>query len=309
MASYPPGSTFKVFEALIGLQEKVLYPSYKYPCGPGYSAPGVFVGCHVHRSPLDLISAIQNSCNAYFCNVFRNIMDNPANPTIYQNFDLWISYLRSFGLGNKLGIDLPNELKGYLPTTDYYDRYYGENHWNSLTLISLAIGQGELGFTPLQMANLAATVANRGWYKTPHVIKEIEGAASAIDVTDSIHTIPVDPRHFETVVEGMDLVVNGEPGTGSTARIAHIPGIRVCGKTGTAENPHGKDHSIFMAFAPKDNPKIALSVYVENGGFGSTYAAPIASLMIEYYLNREVTRKWLEDYILKTDLIHGTTEE
>lgn len=309
MASYPPGSTFKVIEALIGLQEKVLYPSYKYSCGPGYSAPGVFVGCHLHRSPLDLISAIQISCNAYFCNVFRNIMDNPANPTIYQNFDLWISYLRSFGLGNKLGIDLPNELKGYLPSTDYYDRYYGKNHWSSLTLISLSIGQGELGFTPLQMANLAATVANRGWYKTPHVIKEIEGAASAMDTTDSIHTIPVDPRHFETVVEGMDLVVNGEPGTGSTARIAHIPGIRVCGKTGTAENPHGKDHSIFMAFAPKDNPKIALSVYVENGGFGSTYAAPIASLMIEYYLHRKVTRTWLEDYILKTDLIHGTTEE
>ncbi|NOY38535.1 MAG: penicillin-binding protein 2 [Chlorobi bacterium] len=309
MASYPPGSTFKVVDALIALQEKVLFPYYKYSCGPGYGAGGIYVGCHIHRSPLDLIGAIQNSCNAYFCNVFRNILDNPAFPTIYENFNRWIDYLHQFGFGNTLGIDVPNELKGYLPSTDYYDRYYGKNHWSSLTLISLAIGQGELGFTPLQMANLSAIIANRGWYRTPHVIREIEGDGFPDETFNIQHHIKIDSTYFETVVKGMDLVVNGEPGTGSTARIARIPDIRVCGKTGTAQNPHGKDHSIFMAFAPRDNPKIAISVYVENGGFGSTYAAPIASLMIEQYLKGVVERKWLEDYILKTDLIHGEKEK
>lgn len=309
MASYPPGSTFKVVDALIALQDKVLYPSSKYSCAPGYAAAGVYVGCHIHRTPLDLIGAIQNSCNAYFCNVFRNILDNPIRPNIYENFNHWLGYLNQFGFGHKLGVDLPNELKGYLPETAYYDRYYGEGHWSSLTLISLAIGQGELGFTPLQMTNLAATIANRGWYITPHVVREIEKEGSPGTYNLMHHKIGIDSVHFETVIKGMDLVVNGEPGTGSTARIARIPDIRVCGKTGTAENPHGEDHSIFMAFAPRDNPKIAISVYVENGGFGATYAAPIASLMIEQYIKGNTERKWLEDYILNTDLIHGKKEE
>ncbi len=309
MASYPPGSTFKVVNALIGLQEKVLYPSYKYECHAGYYAAGVHVGCHIHRSPLNLTEAIQNSCNAYFCNVFRNILDDPKFPSIYQSFTNWKHHLESFGFGHPLGIDLPNELSGYLPDTAYYDRYYHKNGWSSLTLISMAIGQGELGLTPLQMANLAATVANRGFYLTPHVVKEIEGRDTINRRFLEEHQVAIDRKYFDVVVNGMDLVVNGEPGTGSTARIAHIPDIRVCGKTGTAQNPHGKDHSIFMAFAPKDNPRIAISVYVENGGFGSTYAAPIASLMIEKYLKGKISRPWLEDYIRKTDLIHGEKQK
>ncbi len=309
MASYPPGSTFKVVNALIGLQEKVLYPSYKYECHAGYYAAGVHVGCHIHRSPLNLVEAIQISCNAYFCNVFRNILDDPKFPTIYQSFENWKHHLEMFGFGHPLGIDLPNELSGYLPDTSYYDRYYHKNGWSSLTLISMAIGQGELGFTPLQMANLAATVANRGYYLTPHVVKEIEGRDSINRRFREEHLVGIDRKYFDIAVEGMDRVVNGEPGSGSTARIAHIPDIRVCGKTGTAQNPHGKDHSIFMAFAPKDTPRIAISVYVENGGFGATYAAPIASLMIEKYLKGKITRTWLEDYIRKTDLIHGEKQK
>jgi len=309
MASYPPGSTFKVVNALIGLQEKVLYPSYMYSCAPGYYAQGVYVKCHIHRTPLDLIGAIQNSCNAYFCHVFRNILDDPKFPTIYQSFANWKQHLESFGFGHKLGCDLPNELNGFLPDTSYYDRYYHKNGWGSLTLISMAIGQGELGLTPVQMANLAATIANRGYYYIPHVIKEIEGKTS-IDAAFRIkHRIDIDSIYFNVVIKGMDLVVNGELGTGSTARIAHINDIRICGKTGTAQNPHGKDHSIFMAFAPKDNPKIAISVYVENAGFGSTYAAPIASLMIEKYLRGKIIRPWLEEYIRKTDLIHGNKKK
>ncbi len=304
MASYPPGSTFKVVNALIGLQEQVLHPWNEYACHGGYYARGIHVGCHNHRSPLNLTEAIQNSCNAYFCNVFRNILDNPRYPSIYRSFDQWKHYLQTFGFGQQLGIDLPHEMKGYLPDTSYYDRYYHKNGWSSLTLISMAIGQGELGLTPLQMANLAATVANRGYYLTPHVVREIEGTDSLDARFREVHTVPIDPRYFDVVIKGMDLVVNGEPGTGSTARIAHIPDIRVCGKTGTAQNPHGEDHSIFMAFAPKDHPRIAISVYVENGGFGATYAAPIASLMIEKYLKGKITRPWLEEYIRKTDLIH-----
>ena len=305
MASYPPGSTFKVVNALIGLQERVIFPSSTYGCAPGYYAPGVYVGCHIHRTPLNLKGAIQNSCNAYFCHVFRNILDNSHYPSIYQSFESWRHYLESFGLGQRLGIDLPNELSGFLPDTSYYDRYYHKNGWSSLTLISMAIGQGELGLTPLQMANLAVTIANRGYFYTPHVVKAIEGNLTIDPAFRLKHRVAVDSSNFRIVIDGMDLVVNGEPGTGSTARIAKIDGIRVCGKTGTAQNPHGKDHSIFMAFAPKDNPKIAVSVYVENGGFGSTYAAPIASLMIEKYLRGKITRKWLEERMRNTDLIHG----
>ncbi len=309
MASYPPGSTFKVVNALIGLQERVLFPSSMYSCAPGYYAPGVYIACHIHRTPLDLVGAIQNSCNAYFCNVFRNILDNPEYPSIYQTFSIWRNYLQRFGLGHRLGIDLPNELNGFLPDTSYYDHYYHKNGWSSLTLISMAIGQGELGLTPLQMANLTATIANRGYYIVPHVVKEVQGKSSVDPGFLVKHSVGIDSSYFSVVIKGMDLVVNGEPGSGSTARIARIDDIRVCGKTGTAQNPHGKDHSIFIAFAPKNKPKIAVSVFVENGGYGATYAAPIASLMIEKYLHGKIKRNWLEEYIRKTDLIHGLPEK
>ena len=308
MAIYPPGSTFKVINGLIGLQEKVIYKQTEFYCDGGYYSGGIHVACHNHDSPLNLPEAIQNSCNTYFCNVFRRILDNPAYPSVREGYNAWRGHVLSFGFGQKLETDFPFELKGFVPMDSYYDRYYGKTGWNSLTVRSLAIGQGELGITPLQMANMTAAIANHGYYYTPHIVKEIEGEAVIDERFFNKHFTTIDSVYFPIIINGMDMAVNGPPGSGSTARIARIDDIIVCGKTGTAENPHGEDHSIFIAFAPKDNPKIALSVYIENGGFGATYAAPIASLMIEKYLKREITRQWHENYILETDLIHNEKE-
>lgn len=309
MASYPPGSTFKLINGLIGLQEKVLTPATEYYCDLGYYARGIYVKCHNHDSPLNLAGAIQNSCNAYFCNVFRSILDSKNYDDIHESFQAWHDYLISFGFGQVLSTDLPNELKGFIPLPSYFDRYYGKKGWSSLTLISLAIGQGELGITPLQLANMSAGIANRGFYYSPHIIKEVGGKPVQDPRITVRHYSKVDSGNYDIIIKGMELAVNGAPGTGSTARIARIDSITVCGKTGTAQNPHGEDHSVFVAFAPKENPQIAVSVIVENGGYGATYAAPIASLMIEKYLKRVVRRTWLENYILTTDLIHGKPED
>jgi penicillin-binding protein 2 len=297
MAQYPPGSTFKTINALVGLQEGVLQTQTSYYCDYGYYYRGVHVACHAHSAPLELVGAIQNSCNTYFCNVFRRIMENPAYENTEDAFNHWRDHVVSFGFGTKLGSDFTNELKGNIPTADYYDRYYTKGRWNFLTIISMAIGQGELLTTPIQMANMTAAIANRGWYYTPHLVKRIENSGKIDARFREKHFTTIDSSNYTPVVDGMDLAVNGE--AGSTARIAKIPGITVCGKTGTAQNPHGEDHSIFIAFAPKDNPKIALAVYVENEGFGGTWAAPIASLMIEKFLTGEVKRTWLEQYILR----------
>jgi penicillin-binding protein 2 len=207
----------------------------------------------------------------------------------------------SFGFGKKLHSDFTNELKGYIPDTTLYDRVYGQKGWSSLTVYSLAIGQGELGTTPLQMANMTAAIANRGSYYTPHVVKNIEGELDIDDRYKEKHHTLIDSAIFEPIIDGMELAVNG--GAGSTAWRGKIPGITVCGKTGTAENPHGKDHSIFVAFAPKENPRIAISTYVENAGYGSTYAVPIARLMIEKYLKDTITQPYLEKYILDANLL------
>lgn len=311
MAQYPPGSTFKPINGLIGVQEKVLFPSTTYSCNFGYHTRGLSVGCHDHDSPLTLISSIQMSCNAYYCNVFRSILDQSKFSDIHESFDNWRNHLFSFGFGKKLSLDLPNELKGFIPETSYYDRYYGKTGWSSLTVISLSIGQGELGVTPLQMANSTAAIANRGYYYPPHIVKSIEGKADPHELSITRHYTTIDSVNFTTIIDGMDLAVNGAPGSGSTARIAKIDSIIVCGKTGTAQNPHGEDHSLFISFAPKENPQIAIVVIVENGGFGASYAAPIASLMIEKYLKGEVSkrRKWVEDYILKADFIHVGQED
>ncbi|MBN1108601.1 MAG: penicillin-binding protein 2 [Bacteroidales bacterium] len=304
MASYPPGSTFKPINGLIGLQEKVIVPETEFGCNNGY----LFVGCHSHRSPLDLKDAVANSCNSYFCQAFRRILENPSYPSIPEAFDKWRSYLEEFGFGKKLGTEFSNELNGILPTTAYYDRYHGKGGWKALTVISLAIGQGEIGTTPLQMANMTAAIANRGYYYIPHIVKAI-GSGKNIDAKfTQKHSISIDSTNFEEIVLGMELAVNG--GAGSTARIAAINDIVVCGKTGTAENPFGEDHSVFIAFAPKENPRIAIAVYVENAGFGATYAAPVASLMIEKYLKGDVAmnRKWLEDRMLKLNLTDSIPE-
>jgi penicillin-binding protein 2 len=299
MAQYPPGSTFKTIMALIGLQEKVISIRTSHNCFYGFYVGNIHTGCHLHDTPLNLIEAIQNSCNTYFINVLKSTLQDVKFPNTAATYDNWRGHLLSMGFTKPLGIELTNELDGNIPGSSYFNRIYGENHWNYLTIRSLAIGQGELLVTPIQMANMAATIANRGYYIIPHLVKDIEGEDEIDEAYLERHYTTIDTSNYWPVVEGMDLVVNGGAGSGSTARNARIAEIRVCGKTGTAENPHGNDHSIFIAFAPKDHPKIAIAVYVENQGFGTTYAAPIASLMIEKYLAREVKRTWYENWVLQ----------
>jgi len=306
MASYPPGSTFKIMNGLIGLQEEVIRPTSLFSCSNGYHAGSLTVGCHSHSSPLNLVQAVAQSCNAWFCNAFRNTLENPKYNSIQDAFDKWRDYLVAFGFGNKLGIDLSNELPGNIPARSYYDRYYGKDRWKALTVISLAIGQGEIGATPLQMANMAAVIANRGSFYIPHVVKKIGDNGAPSPLYTQKYITGISPENFEPVIEGMEGAVNGGPG--STARGARLDSIIICGKTGTAQNPHGKDHSIFVAFAPKDNPQIAIAVYVENAGFGSTFAAPIASLLIEKYLTGEVKRAYLEDHVLNMVINPGGQE-
>ena len=296
MALYPPGSTFKPINGLIGLQEGVIEEDTEFGCNYGY----LFVGCHGHSSPLDLAASVANSCNSYFCQTFRRILENKKYSTTEEAYGQWKKYLDEFGFGRTLGTDFMNELSGFVPSSAYYDRYHGQNRWRALTVISLAIGQGELGTTPLQMANMTAAIANRGYYYTPHIVKGI-GEIGEIDPKfKEKHYIDIDSANFEVIIEGMEGAVSGVPG--ATARSAAIRDIIVCGKTGTAQNPHGDDHSVFVAFAPKDDPKIAIAVYVENAGFGATYAAPIASLMIEKYLTGSVSDKAKEKRMLELDL-------
>lgn len=299
-AWYPPGSTFKTINALIGLQEGVATENTKYPCNHGYSIGSFHLGCHGHASPLDLRQSIQHSCNGYYCYEFRSILDAPKFGGAHKALDIWKDYLVKFGLGYRLGIDIANENRGFVPNTAYYDKTKGP-YWNSLGVISLSIGQGELLLTPIQLCNVAATIANKGWFYTPHVVHHIENSE-----IDSLYRTKrytdIDSSYFNIVQDGMEAAVWGAGG--GTAHGAQIPGIKVCGKTGTAQNPHGKDHSIFMSFAPREKPEIAITVYVENGGFGATWAVPIGSLMIEKYLTGEIRqeRKWQEDRILNAVL-------
>lgn len=303
MAKYPPGSTFKVVNALIGLQEEVITTNSVFSCHGGYRVGSFHLGCH-HNGSIDFTYSIQGSCNAYYCNVYRRILDDKKFPSIADAYMNWRSHLQSFGLGRKLGSDLAYEMEGFIPTDKYFDRFYGEGRWKSLMLVSMAIGQGELGLTPFQMANLTAAVANRGYYYIPHIVKSIEGESDIASRFKEKQYTSIDRKYFEPVINGMELVVQS-----GTATRARVKGISICGKTGTAENPHGKDHSIFIAFAPRDEPKIALSVYVENAGFGSTWAAPIASLMIEKYLRDTITRSYLEKYILDANLLIDKEKE
>lgn len=302
MSAQPPGSVFKLVNGLIGLQEEVISPGTFYPCYQGYIAGKLKVGCHNHPSPLDLHHAIMMSCNAYFCYAFRAIIDNKKYSSVRESFEKWREYVGSFGFGQKLGSDFPSELEGYIPTAARYDRIHGKNAWKSLSIISLSIGQGELGCTPLHLANLAATIANRGYYYIPHIRKGTEDFPLDERFGQRHYTM-IDTSHFETVVEGMRMAVSGGPG--ATAGIAAIPGISVCGKTGTAQNPHGDDHSVFICFAPEENPKIAVVAYLENAGFGATWAAPTASLLVEKYLCGEICqqRKYLEQRILDANLM------
>jgi penicillin-binding protein 2 len=294
LAQYPPGSTFKLINALIGLQEKVIYSGSRFGCDEGYvyGEEKRKMKCHPHRTPLNLTESISNSCNAYFCNVYRAIIEK--YPNTYEGYEVWRNYVTSFGLGNWLNNDLPTGQKGFVPTQNFYDRIYGRNRWKSLTNLSLSIGQDALLTTPIQMANMTAAIANRGYYFTPHIVKSIDNDSIDSRFTKPLYTM-IDSSLFEIVIKGMQEVVEDEEL--GTSNIAKMENITVCGKTGTAQNPHGEDHSIFIGFAPKDNPKIALAVYVENGGWGSTWAVPIGSLMIEKYLNDTIERGGLEKKI------------
>ena len=303
-ASYPPGSVFKLVNGLIGLEEGVLKPEYAYPCNHGYPYGNRKLGCHGHRSPLILEDAVMMSCNGYFCYVLKNILENRKYESIQDSFTKWREYVMSFGFGHKLGSDFPAELGGNIPTSNYYDRIYGKNGWKFTTIISLSIGQGEIGVTPLQIANLCATVANRGYYIIPHIIKDSEN----VKIDDIYHEkkyTKVDTNNFKKVINGMYMAVNGGGSAGGTAFAAAIPGLDVCGKTGTAQNPRGADNSVFICFAPKDDPKIAIAAYIENAGFGATWACPIASLMVEKYLTGDIReeRKYVEERVMSGNLM------
>ena len=278
MGQFPPGSTFKTTQGLTFLEEGIITPQTSYPCYGGFLHAGLRVGCHGHPSPLSLVPSIATSCNGFFCWGLYYMMGARSKYGSVQNaMATWRDYMVSMGFGYALGVDLPGEKRGMIPNDQYYDKAYNRS-WNGLTIISISIGQGEVTATPLQIANLGATIANRGYFITPHVVKEVEG-----DSLDSLYTqkryTKVRREHYETVVQGMRQAV-----LGGTCRGADLPGIEVCGKTGTAQN-RGKDHSAFMGFAPMKEPKIAVAVYVENGGWGATYGVPIGALIMEKYLN------------------------
>jgi penicillin-binding protein 2 len=303
MAMYPPGSLFKPFVALIAQQEGVLNPDRTIPCSGAYFFKGQrLLGCHGHPTCFDVSSAIQHSCNNYFVTVYRETIDQFGQTSPAAGLDTFNTYLKRFGMGQKLGLDFPGEKAGFYPTADFFSNvvYKNEIAWYSIWLRSLGIGQGELLATNLQLANMAAILANRGWYYPPHLLKEYRYNVKPIDTKyqTKIET-GIRPEFFEPVIDGMERVV-----TSGTARLAYISDIPVCGKTGTAENA-GEDHSIFFAFAPKENPKIAIVTYVENAGFGGSVAAPIASLLIEKYIKGEIRgpqRQYLEKMILEKDL-------
>ncbi len=281
MASYPPGSTFKPTQGLIFLQEGIITTETAYPCSRGFISGGMRVGCHGHGSPLPLKPALATSCNAYFCWGFKRMMDNGHKKyaSTRDAFEVWKRHMVSMGYGYRLGIDLPGESRGFIPNSNFYDKMK-KGKWNSYSIISDAIGQGEILATPLQIANLGATIANRGYYITPHVVKEIMGVG-ILKKNRERHDPTIDKHYYDDIAMGMRMAV-----TGGTCRGANLAGFEVCGKTGTAQNPHGRDHSVFMGFAPMNDPQIAICVYVENAGFGATFAVPIASLVLDQYLNR-----------------------
>jgi len=308
LSQYPPGSPFKVINALIGLQEQVVFPETSFYCYGGFKygrGPKAFMKCHcgVHGSPIKLDRGIYKSCNAYFANVYKRIIEKYPTPT--EGMNAWSTHTKSFGLGDFLGYDLPTGKRGLIPNGAFYNRYYPNGGWRASATISNSIGQGEVLTTPIQLANMTAAIANRGFYFTPHIIKKVNNKPIQIDAFTKPKKTSIDPEHFEPVIEGLFNVF--EKGT---ARGSKVNGLEICGKTGTAENfasVNGKrvqftDHSVFIAFAPKDNPKIAIAVYIENGYWGARWAGPIATLMIEKYLNENTARPWLEKRMLEGTL-------
>jgi len=308
LAQYPPGSPFKIINALIGLQEQVINPETHFYCYGGFKygrSAKAFMKCHcgIYGSPIKLDKGIYKSCNAYFANVYKRIIEK--YPTSSEGMKTWSDHAKSFGLGNFLNNDLSSGKKGLIPDDAYYNRYYPNFNWGASTTISNAIGQGEILTTPIQLANMMAAIANRGYYFTPHIIKTINNKPIQNENFTTPKNTSIKPEYFEPVIEGMFNVF--EKGTAQGSRVR---GIDICGKTGTAENftsvngekVQFEDHSVFIAFAPKDNPKIAIAVFVENGYWGSRWAGPIATLMIEKYLNGETARPWLEQRMIEGSL-------
>jgi penicillin-binding protein 2 len=302
MGFYPPGSTFKPAQGLIFLQENVVTKEKTYLCSSGYPYLGGHPKCHFHDSPLSLVPALATSCNSYFCWGLHEMLDNRSRyKTVQEAFEAWKNYIVSMGFGYPLGIDLPSEKRGFIPNSKGYDKAYNRR-WNSSSIISISIGQGEISATPLQICNLAATIANRGYYYPPHVVHEIQDLNLDAQYTQKKDT-GVNPEYYETIVEGMRAAVLYGTCTG-----LYLPGIEVCGKTGTVQNPHGRDHSASISFAPKDNPKVAIAVYVENGGYGATVAIPLAKLMLEKYLYGDILAadRWLEYKMLNWSTLPGS---
>lgn len=297
MAKYPPGSIFKIVQSLIGLQEGILTPETTFACNKS------LVACHNHPSPVNLFGAIRNSCNPYYHQAFRQIINQEVSSNTYTDTKIglteWRERVGKFGLGSSLGVDIDGERSGSIPSGAYYDKVYGEGRWKYSTIYSLSIGQGEMEVTPLQMANLAAIFANKGFYYTPHLIKALDGDPENIPARfRTRNDAGIDAKHFDLIQDAMVQAVFG------TAARAVMKDIVIAGKTGTAQNPHGEDHSVFIAFAPKDDPKIAIAVYVENAGWGGRAAASTASLMIEKYLQGEIKREALQDYVLAGNFIY-----
>jgi len=300
-AAYPPGSIFKLINALIGLEEAVITDGSLFKCYDGWNYKNILhVGCHRHKSPLNLRQAIAQSCNAYFCSTFDKIINKERRSD--NGLDNWYAHVRSFGLNTKFNNDFYIRKSGFVPNSEYYNKLYGKKRWGASTCISLGIGQDALLMTPLQMANLAAIIGNQGYYKTPHIIKEINNSIESVDSSFfKKNYCSIDSQYFRPVIYGMQTAIEGEFGT---AKKGVIEGLKICGKTGTAQNPHGEDHSIFIGFAPKNNPKIALAIYVENGGWGSEMAVPIGSLCIEKYILKEVRRVKLQDNIINKSITY-----
>lgn len=309
-AKYPPGSTFKTVQCLVAQQENVANAETSLPCNHA------LVKCHGHP-PADLQRSIQYSCNPYYYQIYRRLIYQqkliPRDSGFVvasegdhrEGYNIWRKYMDAFNLGRKTGVDLTDELDGDIPDISLYDDRYGRDNWKFSNIYSLGIGQGEVGVLPIQLANVAATIANRGYYYKPHLIKAIGISGDKHSEYKVKHRVPIDQEHFTLLIDGMRDAYRA----GTVASFAVIPDIEVCGKTGTAQNPHGEDHSVFIAFAPKDNPKIAIAVHVENAGFGGVWAAPVAALMIEKYLKGKISNEWTENYVLDKKFIEEKAPE
>jgi penicillin-binding protein 2 len=302
-SEYPPGSIFKLVQGLIGMQEGVITENSGFPCTKS------MVGCHGHEMATDIPKAVKYSCNPYFYYVMKKIIQQGKKKNAFADAEIgltkWVKYMNSFGLGVKLETDITGVKKGLIPGPAFYDKWYGYHNWQFNNIRSISIGQGEVKLTPLQMANIAVIIANKGWYYTPHFVKSISGKGPLEKFKTKNYTM-VDSKYFPSVIEGMRRVVNESGGTATSAKLTEII---IAGKTGTVQNPHGKDHSVFIAFAPIENPKIAIAVFIENSGFGGTWAAPTASLIIEKFLTGKITNEGKEKRIMEAKLSNIENEK